>query len=486
MRRTECWAGRGRLRFALVAFVLFAISSPAIGDDKTEIRELREMVKKLQRQVEELRGALAEPKDEESQLKDQVKALREEVERLSARTVPVEPVEEIKKLTEWVCERGHVFSSAPEGERCPYDQTPVVAREQLRKVKLARRESLSEQLEARLEEESRRRVAIGLSATGIVQQTAGAGPDRLRGEGSFDVLLISRPASETVFFADLEAIGGNGPDGFTGSASGLNADAGSLQDTDLADRVTVREAWLQTHAFGGRLSALAGKIDLTNYFDRNGVANDETTQFLSAMFVNNPLLGKPVEGSGHQANAPGVDLGWDTFRGLRFGVGMQAPRDSGAAVGRTPFVIGEIDYSAPLLDQQGNYRIWGRRNAGDDHSGALGTSIDQALGAWLRGFARYGFQTGGRQRDRHAWSVGVGIRSPLVTRPRDETGIAYGWERAPNGRAEDVGEVYHRFFLTDHLSVSPIGQYAFDLAGNDEAPPRHGVFLGGLRAQVGF
>jgi hypothetical protein len=36
-----------------------------------------------------------------------------------------------------------------------------------------------------------------------------------------------------------------------------------------------------------------GTLDLTNYFDRNAAANDETTQFLSDALVNNQMLGSP-------------------------------------------------------------------------------------------------------------------------------------------------------------------------------------------------
>jgi hypothetical protein len=465
---------------------LSAGSGPAVADDRGEIKELHETVRQLQRQIDDLRERLSTSSEREERFRDEVRTLRDELSELRSRAMPVEPAEEIKRITEWVCEHGHTFSAAPEGGRCPFDQTPVVARLEYRKVKLDRRETLSEKLEKRLAEEARRGVAVGLSATGIVQQTAGAGPDRLRGVGSADVILLARPALETTFFVDLEAIGGDGPDPFLGSASGLNADAGSLQDSDLADRVTLREAWLAAAFFGGHLSAVGGKLDLTNYFDRNAAANDETRQFISGMFVNNPLLGQPVQGVGHEANAPGLHFGWDTFRGFKFGIGAQAPEDSGDALGRTPFLIGEIDYSTSMLGGPGNYRLWGRRNGGDDRSAAIGVSFDQSVGARARGFGRYGFQFGGRERDRHAWSLGVGVQSLPTLRPRDETGLAYGWLRAANGRVEDLAEIYHRFYVTDHLSLSLIAQYAFHLAGDEEIEPLEGVFLGGFRTQVNF
>jgi hypothetical protein len=470
----------------MAALALFASIGSGSARERDEVRELREALRRLQQQVEELQRRATTPSEEERKLRGEVQRLQEEVESLHARAMPVEPAEEIKRVTEWICERGHVFSTEPAGGRCPYDGTRVVSRAEYRKVKLARRQSLSEMLEARLDEEARRRVALGVSALGIVQATAGGVPQRVRGVGTVNVFLTARPAFKTLFFADLEAIGGDGPDAFTGSASGLNAAAGSLQDTDHVDRVSLREAWLTADAFESRLMGVAGKLDLTNYFDRNAVANDETSQFVSAMFVNNPLLGNPVQGVGHLANAPAAHLAWDTFREWRFGLGAQAPRNSGGALGRTPFIIGELTRSTQLLGGPGNYRLWLRRNGSADRSVATGVSLDQAVGPWARTFARFAYQTGGRERDRQAWSLGIGLHSLLSSRPRDETGIAYGWMRAENGRVEDLAEAYHRFYLTDHLSAGPLAQYAFHLAGNERVRPRTGVFVGGARVQVNF
>jgi outer membrane murein-binding lipoprotein Lpp len=450
-------------RVMALAAVLWC-STSALSASRDEVDELRHMVRQLQQRVE---------------------TLQREVDALRAESPPVERAEEIKVVREWLCTNGHVFSAAPADRRCPHDGTPVAPRESWRKVKLARRESTAEMLDARLDEEAKRRVSVNVSGTGIVQGVGGVGAPRARAVGSFDLLLTARPAFRTLFFADLEAIGGNGPDEFTGSATGLNADAGSLQDSDLADRVTLREAWVATELFDGHLLGVAGKLDMTNYFDRNAVANDETTQFVSGMFVNNPVLGQVVEGTGHQANAPGTHLAWDTFQDWRVGLGVQAPEDSGSAIGETPYVIGEVAHSTQLLGGPGHYRLWLRRNGGDDGSVGTGVSVDQAYGEWLRAFGRFGWQTGGDVRDRQAFSLGFATRR-VVPRPRDETGVAYGWTRAANGKVEDLVELYHRFHLTDHLSASPFAQYAAHLAGNEESPPRTNVVLGGVRLQVDF
>jgi len=57
--------------------------------------------------------------------------------------------------------------------------------------------------------------------------------------------------------------------------------------------LSVNEAWVEVAPFDGDLTITSGKIDLSNYFDNNGVANDETSQFLSGAFVNSAALPFP-------------------------------------------------------------------------------------------------------------------------------------------------------------------------------------------------
>ncbi len=105
---------------------LSAGGGPAFADDRGEIRELHETVRQLQRQIDDLRKTLPTPSEREERFRDEVRTLRDELTELRSRAMPVEPAEEIKRITEWVCEHGHTFSAAPEGGRCPFDQTPVV------------------------------------------------------------------------------------------------------------------------------------------------------------------------------------------------------------------------------------------------------------------------------------------------------------------------------------------------------------------------
>ncbi|MFN3466393.1 MAG: hypothetical protein ACK4WF_01665, partial [Candidatus Brocadiales bacterium] len=275
---------------------------------------------------------------------------------------------------------------------------------------------------------------------------------------------------------------GSGPDRLVSSASGLNDDAsrGSTQDTDGVDRVSVREAWLQSIFLKDRLRLVGGKIDLTNYFDMNTVANDETTQFLTSAFVNNPVLGSPV-------NGPGLVGYFDTKRGYSFGLGLQSADNSGTAITDKPYTIGEIDYYAPkfLLGQGGNYRLWGRYN-GDTKSRAVGLSLDQQFTQRLTGFARYGAAEHTKEDEpKWAWSLGLGLNSPFYSRRYDRTALAFSQIRTPGGTKEDIGEAYYNFFLTDHMNLSLNSQV---LLHASSPQPRGDDFLTtfGLRVQMDF
>jgi hypothetical protein len=347
---------------------------------------------------------------------------------------------------------------------------------------VARRESISEKIEAALQDAEARKVAVGGSARGTLQQVLNAedGQNQLFGVGAVDLVLLFQPMVRTTLFVDLEAIGGPGPDRKLGSLSRVNADAETLGGQD--EKLTIREAWLGLRFVDDRLDLFLGKLDPTNYFDRNAFANDETTQFLNTALVNNPMLKQPP-------NSPGVVARWDAGRDLGFRLGAHAPDDSGEDLFDEPYVIGEIDYhSARLLD--GNYRLWVRMSTlPDDHrrqTWGVGISLDQRLTPQFGVFVRAGFsQTEGASRTSYAASTGMQWTAPLVARPRDRLGAGYSFQREAAGD-EHLVEVYYNLFLTDHLSV--IGNVEWLISGpNQETGQtnRH-VVIPGVRAVVGF
>lgn len=410
-----------------------------------------------------------------------VQRLLERIRVLEERLDKLERVDVIKKTVEYICPGGEIFDQPPPGTRCPDGGRPEV-RESVRKFTFSRRESISEKIEAALQEAEAKKVAIIGSARGVVQQVLNSrnGQDKLFGEGSVDIALLFRPMLRTTMFVDLEAIGGSGPDNRLGSLSRVNADAETLGGQD--ERLTVREAWLGLRFIGDRLDVILGKLDPTNYFDRNTFANDETTQFLNGALVNNPMLKQPP-------NGPGLVTRWDAGRDVGFSLGAHAPNDLGEDLLGGPYVIGEIDYhSARLID--GNYRLWGRVGTLPEDSRrqmwGAGVSLDQLLTPRLGVFGRAGFsQTEGVSLTSYAASTGIRLTSPLFGRPKDRLGVGYSFQREAAGD-EHLAEIYYNLFLTDRLSVSGDVQWLFSGPDQVTGKTNRDVIIPGLRAVVSF
>lgn len=416
----------------------------------------------------------------DNSIDEKMARLEESVHGLQDRATLMDMTDEIRRIQEFVCSNGHVYSVKSADGRCPADGKKLKSRNRYKLFKFARRESISERISAAIEDELARNIILGASATGVVQQLVSSDREESSfAEGSFDLLFISQPLLYTTFFVDLESIGGNGPDELIGSFSGFNDDSGTLQDDDGVDRLSVREVWLQSFFFDQRLKLVGGKIDLTNYFDSNTVANDETTQFLSSAFVNNPTMEVPE-------NAPGIVAFFDTRRSLSFGLGLQSDTNDGFDITNHVYAIGEIGYRSHFFfGQEGNYRLWGRINGGRNDNLGFGVSFDQNLSTRFAAFGRYGAndEESGEADIASAWSVGLRFRSPFFSRVNDEIAVAFGSLDILGGDDESITETYYKFQINDHIAITPGFQAVFDPGGvgGDDT-----VAMVGIRTQIEF
>ena len=169
----------------------------------------------------------------------------------------------------------------------------------------------------------------------------------------------------------------------------------------LRSRETWRERLSYLVVLQQRRTPLRKKSILTG----KAFANDETSQFLNAALVNNPMLKRP-------ANGAGVTLRWDSGRDLGFSLGGQTSHDFVEDLLSQPFVIGEIDYHATFLIE-GNYRLWARVSSLEtNHKRQMyggGISIDQLLTPQFGLFVRAGLnQIEGISRTFFAASGGYG------------------------------------------------------------------------------
>lgn len=414
---------------------------------------------------------------------DAIKRVEEgRVRALEERLDKLDKVDVIKQLKQYVCPSGEILESLPPGGRCP-DGSLAEEQVAVKKFKFSRRESLSEKIEAALVEAEVKRVTVGGSARGIVQQPFHVTGSKVVGEGSVDLFMLSRPMAFSTIFVDFEAIGGSGPDETVGSRSRLNADAETL-GPGVTDQVKVREAWLDLRLLEKRLYLVGGLLDLTNYVDRNVVANDETTQFLNGALVNNPMLKQPL-------NGPGLAMRYEPDRDMAVAFGVQSPDRSGSTVANKVYGVAEFDYQLHLPPAGvGNYRAWGRygriADAIERGSWGVGVSLDQQLASSLTIFARAGVgRTSGDPILSHAWSTGLQWTAPFATRIRDRIGIAFSRQVEPDG-SESVGEAYYSLFLTDRLAVSADVQWLFSGQNGVTGERNRNVLVPGARVTVSF
>ncbi|HYQ56544.1 MAG TPA: hypothetical protein VEP89_04280, partial [Draconibacterium sp.] len=166
--------------------------------------------------------------------------------------------------------------------------------DQIPETKRSRRQQVDELLKSILEEPGKLQfsgVATALLQAPLENETV------WKGVGSFDIFAFVSFGPSALLFFDLEAGGGQGPDELIPNVSGLNADAGG--GDGKGENLIVLEAWTEFKMLQEIFTVTFGKLDPTNYFDNNLHANDETSQFISGVFVNNPVL--PVG-----VNSPGI------------------------------------------------------------------------------------------------------------------------------------------------------------------------------------
>lgn len=304
---------------------------------------------------------------------------------------------------------------------------------------------------------------------------------------------------------------------FTGAFNSLAFQAGSGSEETYA---IVAQAWYQlTTPLGDgedtphSLQVTVGKMDPFVFFDQNAIADNEAEKFLNNVFVHNPILDSGgAVGADSYGFTPGLRLAytnesnapesWQASVAM-FGAG------EGAGFGRSfskPFVIGQLEYNRKSYGLDGNYRIYAWRNGQFEGYGGesgrttgWGLSVDQQVHPDVTLFARYGQSLSGKAAFDHALTVGTEITGNAWNRGADSLGFALGWLRAsgdfrddapaledfgyaPRG-AEQVAELYYRWYLNEQLSLTPDLQYVRRPAADGDAK---NVTTVGLRALYAF
>jgi len=329
-------------------------------------------------------------------------------------------------------------------------------------------------------------ISLSGGLVGVVQGTIGNEPkDHADVVGRGDLVFNFKVGESTIAVLDLEATGGEGIDTTAGISSfaGLNGVAGSTGDT-----TRFREAWVEHAALNDRLVLTAGKIDLSNYFDSNAVANDENGQFLAAAFVHSAVLGVP-------ANGPGVRLEAKLAEPLIFGLGYGSGDADSADSFDHGFGIAELGYKLKTGELEGNYRVYASLDGSlpdaeaklvQKNAFGFGVSLDQQICKQVTLFARYGERDEDVYAVKKAWSAGAQYAGLIPDRKDDVLGFAYGQIQAIGAIAdsqEKLAEVYYKFKVNDQIEVAPVLQYLINPAGISSADD---VVALALRTQISF
>ena len=412
-------------------------------------------------------------------LEQQNAALGQRITDLEGLAVLSEPETFVKRVEVWVDENGVEYDQPGPGRR---------RAETYRREAVYRRQNIGERIEEALADAENRSVKIGVDAT-TTAQLAG----RTRGEAttpdrsayalaSADLFFTACLSQYTLFFADIVGLSGSPPDNEIPGLTLLNGYGARLV---RQNELHLREAWLRTELFGQRLALSAGRLDLTNYFDNNAAANDETTQFLGDALVNNPALGLSSNGTGFAAI-------YDPKIGVNFKFGMQQSNPDAPNLSDSIFSLAEVGVVAtPFGLSEGNYRVWGRiDNSIRQRRTAFGASLDQKITPVTTLFARYGngdipvvegptaFSLG-----QEFYSAGVQFRNGFVLNRWDAWGVGYAQTRLAAGNDEKLVEGYYNLALTERLHLSFHLQHVLK---SDVDSSRVGYLLPGLRLQAAF
>jgi high affinity Mn2+ porin len=272
------------------------------------------------------------------------------------------------------------------------------------------------------------------------------------------------------------ALSGSPPDAEIPTLTLLNGYTARLETQNA---LNLREVWLRTELFGQRLALTAGRLDLTNYFDANAFANDESTQFLSDALVNNQMLGLA-------SNGTGVAAEFDAKTGFRLKFGFQQSNSDATNLSDSMYTLSEAGYTlTPFALPEGTYRVWFRTDntePGEVRKG-VGLSLDQKLTNSIGLFGRYGTQEVDRSFDDKYYSAGVGFQNGFIFFPQDTWGIGWAHLDLSSGEKEHLAEGYYNFQLTDRLRLSFNLTYVLDEPDEDS---KFGYVLPGVRFQASF
>ncbi len=253
-----------------------------------------------------------------------------------------------------------------------------------------------------------------------------------------------------------------------GLAAGIEGGTGGHADMLGANALFIPELALMHYAQGGRACLIAGLVNLTNYFDAVGIANDSFASFTNTGFVNSTIL--PLTDSNL-----GVLLQWELSPNSYL---MTAASRTGCEMGDNPFSPNTdgyaliAEYGHILADGAVTWRLTPfyecvEHNGHDRSRTGFATSLEYTPWEPLTLYTRAGLATHQALGGAAEFSCGATLR-PFASREDDFLGISYGLFKHRNSpetgeptfhAREHVLELMYNLQLGDHLKLVPHLQY---------------------------
>lgn len=238
----------------------------------------------------------------------------------------------------------------------------------------------------------------------------------------------------------------------------------------------IPELSLMQYLAGKRVCIIAGMVNLTNYFDAVGIANDSFSSFTNDGFVNSSVLGLPDANLGAIVQA---EINSMSYAMLAFSRETTTYGDNPFAGGADSFlIVGE--YGRLFADGNATFRLnpfyrhIDNMDGSQDDNAGLAASIEYTVNDTFTVYARSGF--GLKQDLGNAFDFSCGTNVKLIpSREDDFLGVAFGVFKgcAPTeNNREYVAEAMYSLQINDYFKIVPHIQYivnpAYD-AENDDA-----------------
>jgi len=343
-------------------------------------------------------------------------------------------------------------------------------------------------------------LSIEGTATAVVQhadldnvfnETGNEVSDTGRGTAVLDVGVNYHPTDNdeiqiTYSFAEGEALNGIEAFSLAPYADDLEED---LSDINNSGRYNLLEAWYK-HTFNfseqASLGFTAGIIGSTGYIDDNEYANDEISQFMNEIFVNNTL-----------ANLPDYDVG----AALEFESGLWSVK---AVVMESEnddrndyhYYAIQIGHHVTTRWGAGNYRLYvyttddefvDSDGTGENSLTGFGVSIDQQINESVGIFARLGVQDDEVPVDHDEMiSIGLSFTGSNWSRTEDTVGVGIAFlDGAKDSEINNTTalEAFYNYVFSDHFDLSLDAQWIEDDLRKEKDPEG---FLVGLRFNAIF